>query len=83
MLAPAKELKGLGLALAGMDVTFPLCWRAITGVTPLVGVGWGVEAAEFALPTEMGAGVFLALTLATVGWCTIPSSPGANVRAEQ
>lgn len=63
-----KELNGLGEALgAGMDVTFPEGWRGMAGMAPDVGVGWGVEAAEFARPTEIGAGVFLALTVAAVG----------------
>ena len=46
-----------------------------------VGVAWGVVAAEFAFATDIGVGVCLAF--AEGGWCVVPSSPGANVRAEQ
>lgn len=46
-----------------------------------MGVAWGVEAAELALPTEIGVGV--CRTVLGAGWCTVPSSPGANDSAEQ
>lgn len=79
-----NELNGLGDALgAGIEVTLAESCRGLAGVTPEVGVGCGVEAAEFARATEIGAGVFLALMLAAVGTCTVPSSPGVKVSAEQ
>lgn len=40
-----------------------------------------MDAAEFALATDMGVGVWRAALGG--GWWTVPSSPGANVRAEQ
>ena len=61
-------------------------WRGTDG-TPdsgagAVGVACGVEAAELALATEMGAGV--CFSLRDEGWWyTLPNSPGEKVRAEQ
>jgi hypothetical protein len=56
--------------------------RAIAGTAGIVvGVACGVDAAELALATEMGVGVCRAMLGG--GWWTVPSSPGAKVRAEQ
>jgi hypothetical protein len=52
------------------------------GAVAAVGVACGVEAAELALAIEIGVGVCL-LAVGT-GWVyTVPSSPGAKVKAEQ
>ena len=55
-------------------------WDGIAGTAGVrVGVACGVDAAELALATEIGAGVCLWFE---TGY-TVPSSAGPNVRAEQ
>lgn len=84
----AALVKGEAEGAGGGAIELPLFGGGLEGCLgragtagAAVGVAWGVEAAEFALATEMGVGV--CRTVFGAGWCTVPSSPGANDKAEQ